>query len=101
MIKYIIIALVYYVLPYMFHSTSGYITLLLVINPLVCFIVSLFDSMKHGYDLSFCVIGALLFILAIFLHYNETAYIYTVIYFAVMLAAGILGGYLKGRYQSK
>ena len=81
----------FYVLPLIMMNTGMAMLILLVALPILCIIYSYLYSLKNGFSILFPIIVALSFIPAVFIFYNESAFIYVFIYFAVTLAANLVG----------
>ncbi|PID82317.1 MAG: exosortase [Clostridiales bacterium] len=79
-IYYLIIIASFYLLPFVIQDTGSAMVVLLILIPVSVFIVSLVFSLKNGFKLYFSLLVGLLFIPTIYIHYNESAWIYTVIY---------------------
>lgn len=101
MIKYSLIACVYYLLPLFFHDTGGFILYLLVFAPLLSFLCALFPSMKYGYELLFPVMCGLMFLPSAMVYFNETAYVYAIVYAACAFFGSVLGGRLKANFLNE
>lgn len=84
----------FYLLPLLGGSTGSFMAILLLITPLICFFTSFAYGFKHGWDFAFPVGIGMLFIPAIFIHYNDSAWVYAVIY-ASLSCLGVLGGKRK------
>ncbi|MBQ7888566.1 MAG: hypothetical protein IJ356_02275 [Erysipelotrichaceae bacterium] len=101
MIKYLCIIAVYYGFPVLFSDTGGFITYLLIIAPICSFICALFPSMKYGYELLFPIMCGVLFIPSALLYFNETAFIYAIVYAACAFFGSVLGGRLKANFLNE
>jgi hypothetical protein len=60
-------------------------------TPLACFVVAMVYGAAKSFDFIFCIFIGLLFIPAMFIFYNATAWIYILIYFGVSFIANIIG----------
>lgn len=83
---YLVIVIAYILVPLLMTDTGSAMFLLLFVLPLTIYITAFVYGLKHGFHLRFALITALLFIPSIFLHYNESAWIYTFIFGALALA---------------
>ena len=101
MIKYILVLSAYIFLPLLKLDTGYYILLLLLMLPSICFVTALFSAMKFGFEWLFPFLCGLLFLPFIFIYYNETAYIYCVLYSICAFGGSLLGGLLKGVFMQK
>jgi hypothetical protein len=92
MIPYFLaIAVAFYLLPLLGNSTGEFMVLMLVIMPLTSFAISSLYGFKNGWNLIFPIVAGLLFIPAIFIHFNSSAWVYVVGY-SVISAAGVFIG---------
>lgn len=101
MIKYLCICALYYLFPLFFHDTGGFIIYLLVLCPVLSFLCALFPSMKYGYELLFPVLCGVLFIPSALFYFNETAFIYAIVYAACAFFGSVLGGRLKANFLNE
>lgn len=101
MIKYLCMLTVYYLLPILFHDTGGFIVYLLVIAPFMSFLCALFPSMKYGYKLLFPILCGVLFVPSALIYFNETAFIYAILYAACAFFGSVLGGRLKANFLNE
>ena len=86
-----ITAVGFYVLPFAMQDTGAAMLILLLATPLICFACALVYGIKHGFNIVFPIVVALLFIPAIFIFYNKTAWVYAVIYFVIPLVGNFVG----------
>lgn len=84
-VYYVIIAIAYIIAPLLIMDTGSAMFILLLVLPLTIYITAFIYGLKHGFHFRFAIIAALLFIPSIFLHYNESAWIYTFIFGALAL----------------
>lgn len=87
-----ILIIVFYLLPLLF---KGNIALILLINPLTVLISSILYSKNSGFNLVIVIITALLFLPTIFVFYNESAWIYIVLYSIISLVGSYIGSILN------
>lgn len=84
----VILIIVFYLIPLLF---KGSIASLFIINPLVV----LFCSIIYGKNYKMCfiipIITALFFFPSIFIFYNESAWIYTILYIIISLIGDFVG----------
>ena len=92
---------VFYILPAFGKDTGSFMLILLIITPILCFIVSLLYGAGRGFDLFYSLIIALLFVPAIFIYYNGSAWIYIVIYTVITLAGCVLGSFVYNKKSEK
>ncbi len=87
----------FYLFPLLGNSTGSFMVILLVIIPLTCFAISFIYGFKNGWNLFFSLAIGILFIPAIFIHFNSTAWVYVVAYSTISLAGVFVGKTLKNR----
>ncbi|PKM70253.1 MAG: exosortase [Firmicutes bacterium HGW-Firmicutes-19] len=98
MIPYLfVIAVSFYLLPLLGSSTGDFMVIMLVIMPLTCFAISCFYGFKNGWSLIFPIAVGILFIPAIFIHFNSTAWVYIVGYSVISLAGVFFGKTFKNK----
>ncbi len=85
----------YYLLPLLGNSTGSFMFILLLIIPLTCFAISFLYGFKNGWNLFFPLAIGILFIPAIFLHFNSSAWVYIVGYSIISSAGVFLGNAIK------
>lgn len=86
-----ILAIVFYLIPIatkMETPKELIITLLIVANPIVCMGTAAVFGVKHGFKWYFLMLAPLLFIPSMYIFYNDSAFIYVVVYM-VFSAAGM------------
>lgn len=86
-----ILLLDFYLLPLLIKDTGTAMFLLLGVVPIICFLCSLFYGVKQGFHWQYAVITAILFLPAIFLFYNASAWIYAPCYGIVACIGNALG----------
>ncbi|MCC5911289.1 MAG: hypothetical protein JJT76_12700 [Clostridiaceae bacterium] len=92
MLPYLIVtAIAFYLLPLLGRDTGSFMLILLIAVPLICFTAALLHGARSGFKLFYPLIVASLFIPTIFIYYNSTAWIYTVIYAAIALVGTTIG----------
>jgi len=98
---WIIILLGFYALPFAIQNTGSAMLVLLIAVPLICFVCGLLFGIKNGFSLIFSLVIAILFIPAIFIFYNATAWIYIVAYFFIPFVGNLIGMVFtnKGNYK--
>ncbi len=89
--NYILLVLIYGFLPLINLNTNYYILLLLLINPLACFVLSYFNAKKKGFTFVFPLIASFLFVPFTFIFYNTLCLIFPVFYFLVLYIGTFLG----------
>ena len=86
-----------YVIPFLGVSTGVFMLMplaLLIAAPTACFIASLIYGIKNKFKLLqiiYPILVGILFIPAISIYYNETAWIYSIAYTVIALVGNIIG----------
>lgn len=84
--------IVFYLLPLLLtKDTGGAMFSILILIPLLMLVISCIYGMKNGFHKRYALIVALLFIPSIYVIYNESAWIYTAIYGALVLIGNLIG----------
>ena len=96
----IMLALIYNILPLTMRSTGGAMMILLVLLPMITLIVSGFVGLRRGFVWYWPLLAGILFIPAIFLYMNSTAWVYAPI-FAVLALIGLGIGALIRQGEKK
>jgi len=95
MMPYLIVIIPsFYLFPLFAKDTGSFMLLLLFITPLVCFISALLYGMKKGIDFSFPLLTGFFFAPTIFIYYNESAWVYIVMFAIITLVGNCLGALL-------
>ena len=81
----------FYLLPLLIWDTGSGILLMLCIMPLAAFLCALVCGMRQGFQPLLAVLAGALFLPAIPLYYNWTAWPYALAYGVVVLAGNALG----------
>lgn len=91
LLVYVVVALVYYLIPVFLIQDTGSVIFFIVIGiPVVVFVVSMLFSVKYGYYWYFPIIIGLLWIPNLFL-LNDSAAIYILMYAVVSLVGQLVG----------
>lgn len=89
---YVVLLLVdFYLLPLLIKDTGSGIFLLLIMMPSLVFLGAVIYGLRCGLHWFLSLAAAVLFLPSIFLFYNESAWIYSVIYGAVAAAGNGVG----------
>lgn len=89
---YVVLLLVdFYLLPLLIKDTGSGIFLLLIMMPSLVFLGAVIYGLRCGLHWFLPLAAAVLFLPSIFLFYNESAWIYSVIYGAVAAAGNGVG----------
>lgn len=90
----IVILACFYLLPLLIQDTGSGMLILLIVTPLLCFVCSLLYGTKKAFSPLYALIVALLFVPAIFIFYNSSAWIYAPAYGAIALLGGAAGSHI-------
>jgi Ca2+/Na+ antiporter len=98
MTPYVLIcAAAFYLLPLLGNSTGSFITILLIVIPLTCFATSFLYGHNNGWNFIFPIIIAVIFIPTIFIYFNSTAWVYSVVYSLIAAVGVLIGKTLKNK----
>jgi hypothetical protein len=94
-----VIALAFYLLPSLLlllrnHSDWGmplFMLLLLLIDPVICLACSIVYGLKYSFNILCPIVVAILFLPAIFIFFNSTAWVYAVVYGVIALIGNAIG----------
>ncbi len=92
-----VLAVDFYLLPFLMKDTGTAMLLLLVVMPLAAFVTAVVYGLRNGVSLLLPLAAVVLFIPTIFIHYNSSAWVYAVVYMAVVLAGTGLGRAFYGK----
>lgn len=84
-------------LPFLARDTGSAMLLMLCVMPLAAFVTALAYGMRRGFSLLLPAAAFLLFLPAVFIHYNASAWVYAVAYAVVVLAGNGVGRIFCGR----
>lgn len=87
-----ILAVDFYLLPCLIKDTGMAMLMMLCVIPLAAFITAVIYGVRRGFGFLLAAAAMLLFLPSIFLYYNESAWIYVLIYGGITLAGNGLGG---------
>ena len=91
LLVYVVVALLYYLIPvFLIQDTGSAMFLLLIGIPVIVFVVSMLFSVKFGYYWYFPIVIGLLWIPNLFL-LNDSAAIYILMYAVVSLIGQLIG----------
>ncbi|WP_298730843.1 hypothetical protein [uncultured Granulicatella sp.] len=94
-IVYIVIAMMYYLIPlYLVKDIGSGIFLLLTAIPTIVFLISLIYAKKNGFKWYFSVIVGLLWFPNVFI-LNDSASSYTMVYGAISFIGQLIGNLLR------
>lgn len=86
----------YYLLPLLIKDTGAAMTMLLVVIPAIIIISAIIFGAKHGFNIIFPLVAAVLFLPSVFIFYNASAWIYTIIYGIAALVGNVIGMLFRG-----
>lgn len=89
----------FYLMPLLIQDTGSGMAILLALIPSVCLIVSVVFGKNHGFCWCYPLAVVLLFLPAIFLFYNESAWVYVVGYGVTALLGNAIGTIRKREQQ--
>ncbi len=87
---YAALVLDFYLLPALIVDTGSAIVLMLLVMPAVCLITSVIYGMKNGFCYWYGITAVVLFVPSIFLFYNESAWVYSVLYGVIAFLGNLL-----------
>lgn len=90
-------AALFYFLPLLGNSTGSFMVILLVMVPLSCFAISFVYGFKNGWNLFFSIAVGILFIPAVFIYFNRTAWVYVVGYSIISSVGVFVGKTIRSR----
>lgn len=87
----IVLAADFYLLPCLINDTGIAMLMMLCVMPLITFICSVIYGVRQGFDFLLPITAVILFIPTIFIYYNESAWVYVIIYGIVSIAGNGIG----------
>ena len=87
----IVLAINFYLLPLLVKNTGIAMLMMLCIIPLITFVCSIVYGVRQGFDLLLPITAVLLFAPTIFIFYNESAWVYVIIYGGIALVGNAIG----------
>ena len=87
----------FYLLPFLGRDTGSAMFLMLCVMPLAAFITGVVYGLRRGLDGLLPAAALLLFVPAVFLHFNATAWVYAPAYALIVLAGNGLGRIFYGK----
>lgn len=88
---FFILFIMFYILPILSSDKDFSISCLLLIYPLSVFILSICDTVANKFRWYFSLVVGIIFFPTIFIYYNESAYVYLMIYFLISIVGQISG----------
>lgn len=86
---------IFYIFPLVINNTALAMLTLLFLTPVCCFVTALRYGLKYSFDLGLVIGAAVLFVPTLFIFYNSTAWVYTIIYALIVFAGNALGMVIK------
>lgn len=93
-LHWLLLALVFYLLPLAMRDTGTAMLVLLLAMPLACLGVGLAFGVKNKNVLAFSFVAALLFVPTVFIYYNSSAWVYVLAYGIIVLAGCGIGRFI-------
>lgn len=87
----IVLAVDFYLFPRLINDTGAAMLMLLCVIPLIAFICSVIYGIRQGFDYLLPITATILFFPTVFIYYNESAWVYAIIYGIVTLAGNGIG----------
>lgn len=81
----------FYLLPLLVRDTGAAMVLMLCVMPLAAFLTGTACGLRRGFRPLLALAAAVLFLPTVWIHYNTSAWIYTVFYAAAVLAGNGVG----------
>lgn len=91
----ILILLTFYALPKLIIDTGSAMFILLSVIPLICFLASIHYGYRHGFNILYLVLIALLFAPTILIYYNSSAWVYIPAYTVIALIGTLIGNSIR------
>lgn len=85
------IGLAFYILPIFIKDAGSEIAILFLLIPFLLFILSLIYGYRHGFDIQFSLIIAILFMPTIFIFYDFSYSKYIIIYALIAFVGHMMG----------
>ena len=101
LIALVIAMIAFYAMPIFIIDTGSGMFFLLLVIPVFCFISGLIYGIIDGFKWFYPIILAVLFIPAIFIYFNSSALIYTLIYGVITLIGNMVGWLIYRARQMK
>ncbi len=90
---------VFYIFPLFSKTPGSFDMIAFVFFPLVCGFTGYFYGLKNGIVFLYPILVAILFIPAIYLYYNATAWVYALCYGGLALIGNYIGGLRSKKEQ--
>ncbi len=90
-----VLALGFYLLPLLIRDTGSGMLVLLGVMPLAVLSAAFVFGLRNGFSVWLADGALILFVPTIFIHYNESAWIYALLYPGITLAGCGIGAFIK------
>lgn len=87
----IILAIDFYLLPRLIIDTGVGMFMMLYVMPLIALLCSVIYGVRQGFNLLLPVTAMILFVPSMFIYFNETAWVYVIVYGIVTLVGNGIG----------
>lgn len=96
LLPYLVVNLLtFYILPIIIRDTGTGMLILIIIIPLITLMTSLLYGLKNTFGWLYSLLVMVMFLPSIFIYYNESALIYTLIYGGLSLLGSFIGSRFK------
>ncbi len=92
-----VLGLDFYLLPLLMRDTGGAMFVMLCLMPLGAFITAVIYGARRGFSLLLPAAALALFVPAVFIYYNSSAWVYALAYAVIVLAGNGLGRVFFGK----
>lgn len=96
LLPYLVVNLLtFYILPIIIRDTGTGMLILIIIIPLITLMTSLLYGLKNSFEWLYPLLVMAIFLPSIFIYYNESALIYTLIYGGLSFLGSFIGSRFK------
>ena len=81
----------FYLLPFLARDTGSAMFLMLCVMPLIAFLTAVVYGLRRGFSLLLPAAALVLFVPTNFIHYNATAWVYSLVFAGIVLAGNGVG----------
>lgn len=92
---YVILVLDFYGLPWLIRDTGSAMAMMLAVMPVVCVAASAGYGLRNGFRFGYVLAVAALFAPTIWIFYDESAWVYTVVYAGLAAVSSLIAGWLS------
>ena len=89
----------FYLPPIWIEDTGLFMVFLLALLPFICFAASMLWAMKAGFDWTFSIAVGVIFLPSIFIFYNSSAWVYSIVYGVFSLVGVFFGNRIVKKMQ--